>query len=218
MKIRVLAPASLALLLAGCSSQFSGVGIVGICSPPAPDSATLSCLYPAACDTFFAGTAVLDATTGQASGLDFRVPVEIDNSLPNNADTGNGRINTNDAQIQSFEVTYPGTSVPTWNVPATVTVRAAGTSGALIRLIRVQDFAAFAPPGSSTRQVIASVRAHGILGSQDSFVTAWFDVPISVCSGCLAAGPCPTGKNYVAACPSAPPPGPVQTPSAVLCE
>jgi hypothetical protein len=216
MKARALA--SLALLLASCTAEFSGVSIAGICTPPSPDAATLSCLYPASCDTYFAGSAVLDVLTNQATALDFRVPVEIDNALPNNADTANGRVNTNDAQIQSFEVTYPGSSLGSWNVPGTVTVRAAGTSGAVLRLIQAKDFPVIAPAGAATRQMVVSVRAHGVLGSQDSFTTAWFDVPVTVCNNCLSGNPCPTGKTYVAACPSAPAPGPVQTPSAILCQ
>jgi len=220
MKTRplALALAPLAGLLAGCSAEFSGVTIAGACSAPAPDAASGACTYPAACDAFFAGTAILDAAAGQVQGLDFRLPVEIDNTLPNNADTANGRVNTNDAQVQSFEVSYPGTSLGTWNVPATVTIRAAGTSGALLRLIRVQDFAALAPSGAGTRQIDIAVRAHGVLGSQSAFSTAWFHVPVTVCNDCLPTNPCPAGKSYVAACPSAPAPGPVQTPSTVLCQ
>ena len=62
------------------------------------------------------------------------------------------------------------------------------------------------------------MRAHGVLGSQDAFTTAWFHVPVTVCNDCLAPSPCPTGKTYAAACPFAPAPGPVQTPSSVLCQ
>jgi hypothetical protein len=218
MKTRPLALASLAALLAGCSAEFSGITIAGVCAPPVPQADTLQCVYTATCDAFFAGTAVLDAAAGQLQGIDFRLPVEIDNTLPNNADTTSGRINTNDATIQSLEVSYPGTSLPTWNVPATVTVRAAGTSGAVLRLIRVQDFAALAPSGAGTRQIDIAVRAHGVLGSQDAFTTAWFHVPVIVCNDCLPTSPCPAGKSYAAACPSAPAPGPVQTPTSVLCQ
>jgi hypothetical protein len=218
MKTRALATASLAvLLLAGCPAEFSGVTIVGVCSPPEP--VNNACTYPATCDTFFAGTAILDAAAGQAGGVDFRLPVEIDNQLPNNADTANGRINTNDAQVQSWEVTYPGTSVPSWNVGATVTIKASGTSGALLRLIRVQDFAALAPNGAGTRQVVVSVRGHGVLGSQDAFTTAWFDVPVTVCNDCLPKNPCPSGTTFQGACPSTgSASAPVQSPSAILCQ
>jgi len=218
MKTRPLALASLLVLLGGCSAEFSGVTIAGACAPPDPDSTTLQCLYPATCTTFFAGTAVLDAYQGQLVGLDFRMPVEMDNALPDNADITNGRINTNDATIQTLEINYPGTSLGTRNVPYTLVIRAAGTAGALLPLIRVQDFAAVAPSGAATRQIDIAVRAHGVLGSQDAFTTAWFHVPVSVCNDCISGNVCPTGKTYVAACPFAPSPGPVQSPSAVLCE
>lgn len=212
------ATATLAIALAGCPVDFSGVSIAGVCSPPTPDATTLACEYPATCGTYFAGTPVLDAgTAGQA--IDFRLPVEIDNQLPNNADSASGRVNTNDAQITSFEVMYTGVTLPTWNVPATVTVKAAGTAGALLRLIPVQYFASIVPPADTTRQMVVSVRAHGVLTSQDAFTTAWIQVPVEVCNGCLASVTwCPTGKTFAAACPSAPAPSPIQTPTTVLCQ
>lgn len=218
MTNRALATATLALALSGCAVEFSGVSIAGVCSPPTPDANTAACVYPSTCDAFYAGTPLLDAgASGQS--LDFRLPVEIDNQLPNNADPANGRVNTNDAQIDNFEVAYEGVSLPTWNVPATVTVKAAGTAGALLRLIPVQAFPTIVPPVATTRQMVVSVRAQGKLGSQDSFTTAWVRIPVEVCNGCLATVQwCPSGKAFSGACPSAVASGPVQLPSTVLCQ
>ncbi len=216
MKIRTLAAAAAALGLSACSAEFSGVGIYAICAPPAPDATTGACLYPATCDAVFAGTPVLDVTTAQ---LDFRLPVQIDNQLVDNSSTADGRVNTNDAFIQSFEMKYSGATVEPWTVADSVTVPAAGSSGALLRLIPVAYFGALVPPGAATLSLVVSVRGHGILGSQDSFTTAWFQVPVEVCAGCLDANFCPSGQVFAGSCPPAAPgaTSPGQSAS-ILCE
>jgi hypothetical protein len=200
MKTRTLAAAALVATLAACSAEFSPVAIFAVCAPPAPDSTTGSCLYPETCDAVLAGTPVLDVTTAQ---IDFRLPVQVDNTLENNADPANGRINTNDAFIQSFEITYSGASLPAWNVNAAITVPAAGSSGGLLRLIPSQYFPQLVPAGASTLSLVVNVRGHGILTSQDSFTTAWFKVPVEVCAGCLAGAITCTPPAVLASCPSA---------------
>jgi hypothetical protein len=204
MKTRTLAAAALALGLSACAAEFSPVGIFAICSPPDPDATTGSCLYPATCDTVFAGTPVLDAQVAQ---VDFRLPVQIDNSMTDNANAVDGRINTNDAYIQSFEMTYSGAALPPWSVGAAITVPTAGSSGAVLRLIRVADFPALAPAGSATTNIVVNVRAHGVLTSQDSFTSAWFKIPVTVCSGCLASSFACTAPAVLVTCPSARAPG-----------
>ena len=200
MKTRTLAAAALALGLSACAAEFSPVNIFAICSPPDPDASTGSCLYPATCDTVFAGTPVLDVTTAQ---VDFRMPVQIDNALVDNSSTVDGRINTNNANIQSFEMTYTGAALAPWTVAAAITVPTAGSSGAVLRLIPVAYFPSLAPAGSATTNIVVNVRAHGVLASQDSFTTAWFKIPVAVCSGCLASSLACTPPAVLVTCPSA---------------
>jgi hypothetical protein len=175
-----------------------GVSIYAICAPPNPDTTSGSCLYPATCDAAFAGTPVLDVTTAQ---LDFRLPVQINNSLPNNSNAGNGQINTNDAFIQSFELNFTGPSLPPWTVSQVLTVPADGSSGALLRLIPTAYFPSLVPPGAGRLSIVVNVRGRGILTSQAPFTTAWFQVPVEVCAGCLAGTICPPG-SLLATCPS----------------
>ncbi|MGA8890240.1 MAG: hypothetical protein WB493_01640 [Anaeromyxobacteraceae bacterium] len=141
------------------------------------------------------GTPVLDATTAQ---VDFRLPVQVNNSLLNNS--GGGSINTNDAFIQTFEMTYSGAALPPWSVSTTVTVPAAGSAGALLRLIPVQYFPAILPSAGATTSIVVNVRGHGVLTSQALFTTAWYQVPVTVCAGCLAVLTCPAG-SILATCP-----------------
>jgi hypothetical protein len=180
------------------------VNIFAICSPPDPDTTNGSCLYPATCDTVFAGTPVLDVLTAQ---VDFRLPVQIDNALLDNSNPQDGRINTNDATIQSFEMTYAGVALAPWSVGAAITVPSDGSSGAVLRLIPVAYFPSLAPAGSANTNIVVNVRAHGVLASQDSFTTAWFKIPVAVCSGCLASSFACTSPAVLVTCPSAAAPG-----------
>ncbi len=200
MKIRNLAAAALALGLSACSAQSNAVSIYSICAAPTPDTTTGSCLYPATCGASFAGTPKLDATTAQA---DFRLSFEISNALQDNSSTTDGRINSNIAFIRSFEMTYAGAPLQPWTVAESITVPTDGSAGALLRLIPVQYFPALVPAGSATMNMVVNVRAHGVLASQDAFTTAWFQVPVEVCAGCLAGTFCPPG-SILASCPSTP--------------
>jgi hypothetical protein len=202
MKIRTLAATILALGLSACSAEFAPVAIYSICAPPQPDATSGACVYPATCEAGFAGTPLLDVTTAQ---VDFQLPFQINNALTNNASVENSRINTNDAFIQSLEMTYSGATLQPWSVSQAITVPTAGSSGALLRLIPVQYFPALVPPGSSTTSLVISVRARGILASQDSFTTAWFQVPVTICAGCLDFNVCGTGSTLLASCPGTAP-------------
>ena len=81
---------------------------------------------------------------------------------------------------------YSGAAVAPWTDNQSITVPAEGSSGALLRLIPAQYFPALVPPGAARLSLVVNVRGHGHLGSQDSFTTAWFQVPVEVCAGCLA--------------------------------
>lgn len=201
MKTRTLAAVLLALGLSACSSEFSPVAIFSICAPPTPDTSNGSCTYPATCTNTLAGTPVLDVSNAT---VDFRLPVELQNSLKDNSSSLDGRINTNDAFMQSWEMTYSGADLPSWSVAGAVTVPAEGSGSAVLRLIPSSYFSSILPAGAATLSLIVKVRGHGVLTSQDSFTTAWFQVPVEVCAGCLTARSCPAG-TILAACPPAAP-------------
>jgi hypothetical protein len=196
MTTRTLAAVALVAALSACSAQFAPVAIFEICAPPDPDSSSGACLYPATCDASLAGSPRLDVTTAQ---VDFRLPVQLNNSLVDNSSAIEGRINTNDAFIQSFEMAYTGAALNPVTIDAAVTVPADGSAGALLPLIPQAYFAALAPPANTTTSILVNVRGHGKLTSQDSFTTAWFQVPVVICAGCLAGDFCP--GQIMASCP-----------------
>ena len=119
MKIRTLAVAALAASLSACSSEFSGINIYETCAPPDPDSTSGQCLYPATCDATLASTPTLDVSTAQ---LDFRLPVQVNNDLVDNSSPTDGRINTNNATVQSWEITYTGAALAGVNLATFVRV------------------------------------------------------------------------------------------------
>jgi hypothetical protein len=200
MKIRTLAAAALALGLSACAAQSSAVSIYALCVPPAPDTTSGACLYPATCDATLAGTPKLDARTAK---LDFRLPIQLNNLLTDNSSKADGRVNTNDAFVQSLEITYSNAGVSPWNPLVAVTVPTAGSAGTLFPLIRVQDFPALMPSSpAGTANVVVNVRAHGVLASQDAFTTAWFPIPVEVCDGCLSVGLTCTSPAIPVYCPS----------------
>ena len=202
MNPRTLAAASLALVTAACSAQYSSVFVADACTPPTPDSTTGACVYSATCDSVLASQPRLDASV--ATG-DFRLPLEIDNSLADNSSAPNGTVNTNDAFVQSFEMQYSaGVALSPSTVAATFRVPTTGSATYVVPLIPATDFPALAAAaGSGTLDVIVNVRAKGILASQSSFTTAWFQVPVRVCNYCLQSV-CPVGTTFTASCPPAP--------------
>jgi hypothetical protein len=156
-----------------------GVGLSAICSFPEPEVDSGQCVYPAACQPLTGATPALDVDTAR---LDFVLPVRIDNTLV-----------ATDAQVQSFEVTYPDSAVASRTVIASVPVPAGGSSTAVVSLVALADFGPLTPPAGETTRIRVNVRAIGIQGSQRPFTTAWFTVPVDVCGGCLAGGGCPPG-------------------------
>jgi hypothetical protein len=207
MKIRTLSAAALALGLSACAAQSSAVSIYALCVPPAPDATTGGCLYTATCSATLAGTPELDGRTAKDT---FRLPVQINNLLTDNSSKPDGRVNTNDAFIQSLEITYSGGNyVAPWNPLVAITVPTAGSAGTLLPLIRVQDFPALMPSTpAGTAHIVVNVRAHGVLASQDAFTTAWFAIPVDVCDNCLSVGITCTAPAVPAYCPSSATNGP----------
>ena len=113
MKTRNLAAALLALGLSACAAEYSAVGIQAICAPPTPTRVRRLRLprhlrrrlrRDAPCSTW------------PPPSSTFRLPFQINNLLVNNATASADAINTNDAFIQSFEITYAGASLEPWNV------------------------------------------------------------------------------------------------------
>lgn len=209
MKTRVLA-ALAALGLASCTAQNNAsMQIFAICSP------TDTCTFGGTCDLQYLGRPALDV--GQTNSL--FLFLQVNNQLQNNAAPDTGAANTHDAYVQEIKVTYAGASLPGSSARVQQTVPAGGSAviGALAIPPAVGDAIATALPGGG--EVVAKVKLTGIYGDQSSFETAEYDVPVLVCSGCVAAPTCPASDPTLPPVPATTmcPPNPGQLPLTASC-
>jgi len=185
MNPRTLAPLAL-LLAAGCGADnFASVQFFEICFPPAPKSG--SCIYPASCENTLLGRPRVDV--GLASA--FELPIQVNNQLRSNADTSTGQVNTHDAHVQKYAITYgvPGAALPGSISLANDTVRAGGNTVVLVEVlptVTMAQLAAVAPATPTT--IVADVVASGRYDSGDTFETGPFRIALDVCSGCPDLG------------------------------
>ena len=196
MKTRLTALAALAFL-GSCSAQYAPVSMDEVCAFPTPASGV--CLYTSTCTNTLAGTAILDVAT---AGYDFVLPIQFTNQLTSSANAGNGTVDANQAYIETMQIQYGGApAMQTATLPVTITVPTAGSTTSVVSLIPLADFAKLpvVPGGFST--VVMSLQAKGVFLSQQSFTTATFQIPVTICSGCLGGNPCPTGQNVSGVCP-----------------
>lgn len=194
---RRLLPLLVALAAAGsCAVKAPTVAFTTICAPPDGGS----CTFAATCDAQYIGPSVMDvAVTNQ-----LWLTVEVHNQAADNSDKTIGRANTQDAYLQEIDVSYSGAVA----IPATATrmqqrVPANGTAVVSIFPIPVSaGVAAATLGGAAAADVVAKVKGKGIFGDDTSFETPVYEVPITICNGCLGPTTCadPT-QTVVALCP-----------------
>jgi hypothetical protein len=203
--------------VAGCKQPQPTVALTSLCYPPTPD--TDGCVYPAACDQILApglikaDLAVTNLRTGPHLYHDsVEWPIEIRNQSPSSASAEAGQVNTSDAHITAFEMTYASTALTLTSSSATsnqeITVPAGGTTVAVVSLMPkaygetlVDDVAASA---DTFYQVLVSVKAVGYLDNGITFETSEMQVPVWVCNGCWpSVNPpvCATAGDVYLSCP-----------------
>ncbi len=182
MNARTLAPLAL-LLAAGCGVDNSAsVQFFEICYPPAPTDGV--CIYPATCTNTLLGRPLVDV----GAAFTFETTIQLRNQLPSHADPSTGRVNTSDAHIEKYTVTYgvPGSALPGSASLANDTVPAAGNTVVLVEVlpnVTVTQLAAVAPAEPTT--IVAEVVASGRYDSGDTFETGPYKIALDICSGCL---------------------------------
>ena len=207
--------------LAGCNKTNASILIEETCAPPKPDATSGGCVW----DSGTCSATPLDTYWIDLSyGLKFFLGVQVDNQLTNNADATLGQVNTHDAFVDTYSVTYAtagapaGTSVPAITAPPQIqnTVPAAGSAVIGINPIDGDALAALMTAaqaaGGASFRVIATVKLHGYLGDGSSFQSEERKYPIDVCWGCVAVPVC-TGTKVLHSCPD-----PIQWPSNSSCD
>jgi hypothetical protein len=225
MKTRVVAFAFALLAgITGCKTEnHASLQLVGICSPPEDAKA---CGTTGECEGFLAVRpyveTLLAIPPAPADPVFNQLLVffQVDNQLPNNADPSAGRVNTNDAIIESFELSFevqdtfrdlaralPFTvSVRDVSIPAADTVRATGSSTPIVPLIpqavveQISNGMALDYDGLAT--VVVTLRMKGHLEDGTDFDTAEHTYPVDFIDGLFTPFACPPGESLVAVCPN----------------
>jgi len=194
MKTR-LAALALATLALACADNGASIEPFAICAPPEEE-----CVFSSECDLQFIGRLALD----QAVSPQLWIFIQVNNQLPVNGDLSAGRVNTNDAFVTEYEVEYEGAASGSSMGRLQSVVPASGSA-----VISV-----FLQPPPATGEVVAKLRLKGNYADQSDFETAEFEIPITVCQGCLGFPGCPVGEVLTSVCP----PTAGQSPIAVTCE
>jgi hypothetical protein len=207
---RRLLPLAVALAAAAgsCSVTAPTVAFSAICAPP---DAT-SCTFSATCDAQYIGPVTMDVGVTNQLWL----TVEVHNQAADNSDPKVGRPNTQDAYVQEIEVSYAGAvAIPATSTRVQQTVPANGTAVISIFPIPASAGLTAASVGAGTSAVVvAKVKGKGIFGDGTSFETPVYEVPVTVCNGCVGSPGCvdPT-QSVTAICP----PNPGQLPLSLTC-
>jgi hypothetical protein len=210
------APLCLALLLAasGCAPKGQpSIELFEACFPPTPDTTTGTCAWPAACTAQPFGNYAIDL----AHAFVLPIGVQVNNQLPDNTSTDTGGVDTNNAFIDTFSVTYAVTNavsavnVPDNSGPAKTagTIPSGGNGVVEVNLMELDTptynslLAAVAalplpPSGLATDKMLhveAKVKLNGTLGDGSTFETSERIFGIQVCFGCLGIPTCAPGKT-----------------------
>ena len=174
-----LAAALAAAPLAACTgvNDSSSVAISTVCA------LTEECTFTAECSAQYIGDYVFDRSVASQ----FWVPVQVNNRLANNADGTSGRVNTNDAHITSFEVSYDNFGLASAVKAVNYTVPAGGAATVGLYIVPPQ---AAAVTGTGTQESVARIVAKGYFENGGSFETGEFPIAFTSCSGCLGLTAC----------------------------
>lgn len=197
--------------LASCAQNNASVRVAAICAAPTDPT---TCTFTGTCSA-----QSLDQTTIDV-GLTNRLwmLLQVDNLLPNNANAGSYKTNTNDAFVQEYDVEYVGLPIPnsTGSVLGSAMVPAAGS--AVISVPAINESVGTllqggAIPAGSQVDLVAKLRLKGVLADTTQFETGVFQIPIRVCNGCLGAALTCTAPAVPVYCP----PNPGQLPGSSKC-
>ncbi len=199
------------LALAACAKNNASIEIAAVCAPP--DDAQ-KCSFSSTCDAETIGRIRLDVAVTNYLWLF----IQVNNQTPNNAKSDTGRVNTNDAWVHEYTVTFDGISLP--DAQATILgsayVPAAGSAVISVTPITeaLGNTLAGQIPAGGARDVVGHLRLRGVYGDTTEFETGDFDIPIRLCSGCIGPGPgaCATAGQFPFVCPHW-----GQTPASVKC-
>jgi hypothetical protein len=190
---------ALALVLAvfgtGCGrSNQASIEIAALCFP------TDDCTFSATCsEVLLTGTLWVDL---QATPV-LVFPIQINNQRLDNADIESGRVNTNNAVIDRFEMTYQvnGSAIAAAVSAQTIVVPAAGSTVAGVTLIPAGSALAGLPSGT---WVSVQLKVHGSYQDGTEFDTGEHPIPVILQNGLFTGYACADPEQTVkSVCPNA---------------
>jgi len=209
MKTRALILASLvAAGVTACKIDNNmSIEPVGVCAFPSDAEA---CELPAECDAYLTGRSAVFYLSIYTEGVvdnELELWMEFRNQLPNNADASAFRVNTNDAVIETYKISYdaPGLTIPSIEVgPISQTIPADGSSSASVPVIPFEIATALgvAMANGSAQIVTARVAVAGHYTNGDRFETGEFQIPVSVADFVFPGYFCPVGEHLTFVCPN----------------
>ncbi len=210
MKTRIASLLPL-LALAACAKNNASVEIAAVCAPPKDAS---KCSFSSKCDMVNIGYNAIDVGVAGASLWLF---LQVNNQLPNNENLQTGRLNTNDAWVNEYEITFDvGLSDVTGPVPGGASLVPAGGS-TVISILPIDATAAAtlatAVPAGAGINIVGHLRLKGVYADTTAFETGVFDVAIHACSACSGTAPTCAAGDYLAVCP----PSWAQSPKSFKC-
>jgi hypothetical protein len=202
MSTRALAVLLLATSLA-CVKNNGSVEPFTVCAMPDDPSA---CGQAATCSKTLASAPYVYTQDSAGNANELILWLEFHNNVPNNADPTAGRVNTNDAYVKEYRLSFSaaGVAIPGVTVSGRGTVPAAGTATLVATLVPAsitQYLSAHFPAGTTVLPVKVTLRAAGEYQDGTSFVTGDFDIPVDVISGGCTAPVCGAGQVRVT-CPN----------------
>ena len=197
MNRRLLPIAIAAAAAAGCTVTAPTVAFSAICSMP--DAAT--CAFGGTCDAQILSPAAIDLSITNELFLG----VEAHNQALDNSDKASGRINTHDAYVQEIDISYAGGALAIPSTSARMQQRIPANGTAVLGILPIPAGAGLTGGSlgfGTTTQVIATMKGKGIFGDGSSFETPEFEIPITICNGCLGAiPPCADPVQTLFVCP-----------------
>jgi hypothetical protein len=210
MKTRALLLA-LPLLALGCTDNRASIQIQGMCAP------TATCAFTSKCDAFALGPAIIDPTffTTVSQEPYLTLILQLENTLPNNANADIKKLNTNNAHIDEAHMEYSG--ILTGNVTIGASGQVPANGNELIYLDVIPGAKGLELPASPPQwplylEATAQLRLRGYFDDGSRFETGEFPVTVQVSntsrpqdasSGvkyCVDA--CPHGGQWPATCPT----------------
>jgi len=205
MNARPIVALAAVLALAGCQDNNASIEIFGICAPP--DDA-VKCSGTAVCSLYFAGDRPWVYTSvGGAANVNRLVHfVQINNQLPNNADPGTGRVNTNDFIAEEYLYDFQGVpGLTEWRRRANFTIIAEGSFSPVIPIIPEEAMAviqaAFA--ANSTTLVVVGMRVRGHLNGGAVVETGTYEIAVDVINSDFPGyAACTNATDILFVCPN----------------